>query len=131
LPACLYWQPQWWMHGVLNLSPEDSFAAMGDFCDEYATTPELRRPCFEGIGNIVEQESGSDPKLAVALCDKVSSKASDRLLCRSIGANHFGIDVGKEAGEEMCEGLTGDSREYCLAYAGNRANIMNVLPDPL
>lgn len=130
-PACFYWQPQWWRYGVFgDRNSSDAFTEMGALCNLHATTSALRRACFEGIGNIVEQESGFDPAIASALCDAVSSRSSDVLFCRSMGANHFGIDVGKATGAQMCEGLTGADSDYCLAYARNEANILFVREAP-
>jgi hypothetical protein len=131
VPACIYWQPQWWIQAIFGgKADEEEFRQMGEFCREFARTPELERQCFEGIGNIVAMESGFDAPRARALCEEVGN-GRQRLLCLSIGANHFGIDVNAEAAALVCDGLTGDSQEYCLAYARNDLNIAKVGRLPL
>lgn len=136
-PACIYWQPQWWMQGpLLGREKEASFKEMGGYCREFATTEgesvsrekELSRSCFEGLGNVVAQASDFSSEKARAFCSAAGATSRERLLCLAIGANHFGIDVSAEAAEEVCAELTDAEREYCLAYASNKANVANVLP---
>lgn len=134
--ACIYWQPQWWLNVITTRdSPDATFATMGDLCREFSTDADINRQCFEGIGNIVAQTSGFDPGKARVLCDNAAifdlrSRTSDRerVLCRAIGANHFGIDVGADAARAVCEGLTGNAETFCLAYAANTGNVANELP---
>lgn len=141
VPACIYWQPQWWMQGPLQgHDMEESFKEMGSYCRSFVTLhkglplgkeplgKELSRSCFEGLGNVVAQASNFSPEKARAFCDAAGSNSRERLFCRSIGANHFGIDANAEAAAEVCSGLTETEQEYCLAYASNKANVANVLP---
>lgn len=126
LPACVYWLPQWWLQTALyGLEGNEQFRMMGDFCRSFAKTATLSRACFEGIGNIVTQVAGFEPARARTLCGAVSADAPHVLQCLSIGANHFGVDVGPAAAESMCETLEGDSRSYCLAYARNQSNVVD------
>lgn len=124
ITACIYWQPQWWMQEVLaGMSEVEMFKSMGDYCHDFAKTPERTRACFEGLGNVVAQASDFDETNAREYCDAVSELSNERLLCRSIAANHFGIDVGADAAARVCDGLPGEGRTYCLAYASNQANV--------
>ncbi len=119
--ACIYWQPQWWSQTVARgLAKNDAFAMMGSYCG--GLSPILQRTCFEGIGNIVSFEADFDPAKVRTLCDATSRDAADRLACRATGANHLGIDKGREYGYAVCDDLTEEAKEFCRAYARNEAN---------
>lgn len=124
IPACMYWQPQWWAQTVVHdLPPIDAYRSMGALCRAFSG-PEYDRSCFEGIGNIVADGSGYNAVHVRELCDVAGSSLEERLWCRSIGANHFGIDVGFEAAAEVCNDLQGDAHRYCISYAKNESNIL-------
>ena len=132
VPACIYWQPQWWQQTVLRDVPlHEQFVAMDGYCAKFGTTPELKRACFEGVGNIVAQASNFDAGTARALCNAIESSSVARLFCLSIGANHFGIDVGARDAVLVCDGLSSKQYAYCLAYARNELNVANVGTPPL
>ena len=127
--ACIYWQPQWW-HAALFSSglTEREYIIMGSYCDAFAEDNEvLQRSCYEGIGNITAFAAGFDPERAKVLCDVTSRDPIKQLFCRSIVANHLGIDVSIEIGERMCNDYAEKTKEYCLAYARNEANIAQEL----
>ncbi|MBI4093704.1 hypothetical protein HY417_01965 [Candidatus Kaiserbacteria bacterium] len=121
--ACYYWQPQWWKQGFLEGQElGNTYARMGSFCLEVKEQND-RRACFEGIGNITAQASDFRGAESATLCDAVSSLVQHQTLCRSIAANHLGLDASAAEAEKACQGLFGDYREYCLQYASNRANL--------
>jgi hypothetical protein len=127
VPACIYWQPQWWMQALLRGQPMmEQYATMGDYCRTFGKTTTLIRACFEGLGNMVAQASRFEPLSARALCDAAGKTPTERLLCRSVGANHFGIDVSPEAALRVCEDLPGKEKEYCNAYGRNELNVANI-----
>ncbi|TSC87237.1 MAG: Uncharacterized protein G01um10148_342 [Parcubacteria group bacterium Gr01-1014_8] len=122
--GCIYWQPQWWLVTVLDgVSSEKAYAKMGSYCREFAKTPELLRACFEGLGNIVEDEAEYEPLQARRLCDAAGAGTLSSVYCRSVGANHFGIDGGEDQAVLVCEDLQGDKRAYCMAYAKNEIGL--------
>ena len=133
VPACIYWQPQWWLSVSTDTDTAAKFKTMGAYCRTFIKNQKslskstISRSCFEGIGNVVESASDFAPAKAIQLCD-AGGERNERLLCRAIGANHFGIDVNAKAAEAVCEGLTADERTFCIAYAENRSNIANELP---
>lgn len=130
--ACIYWQPQWWTQTVTRaMGREEAYADMGGYCRKFGVTVELRRACFEGLGNIVTQQSAYDPVRARALCEKASAEPLQSLWCRSIGANHFGVEVGAKEAAAMCNDLTSEPFTYCMAYAKNEANAVRQLPTSL
>lgn len=128
VPACIYWQPQWWAQATLQGQDiTRAYTEMGNYCRKFTRNAELLRSCFEGIGNVVAQASGFDPELARSLCDAAGETGKERLLCRAIGANHFGIDASAEAAAKVCEGLSESDMTYCMSYATNKSNVANVL----
>lgn len=130
--ACMYWQPQWWMQtSVAGKTVREQFRAMGDYCRTFSKTNELERSCFEGLGNVVSMAADFNPDEARTLCEAAAKTARERLLCLSIAANHFGLDVSRDAAESVCEGLPDGEHTYCLAYARNEMNIANVGTLPL
>lgn len=134
-PSCIFWQPQWWHSALFNgASTTEAFATMGEHCAVIAGgSPSLSRTCFEGIGNIVTPAAQFDAARSAQLCDSVSTEPLERLYCRSLAANSLsGGGAGvKGKGEAICDGLEGEYRSYCLAYARNEANILQVLPTPI
>lgn len=132
--ACVYWQVQWW-HAALFAGASDpqAFAKMGGYCHAMAGEDgRLVRACFEGLGNFTVVAAGFDPKRTAALCDASSSESTDRLFCRSIAANSlYSGGAGLEGnGAAVCYGLPRESYDFCIAYAHNKANILDVLPVP-
>ncbi len=125
-PACFYWSPQWWLQALYgDSSSESSFTTLGDICISTTGSETLRRDCFDGIGTIVPSSASFEPRRTARLCDAVSSRPLDRLYCRASAANILSVDVGREKGEASCVGLMGNSFDYCVAYAQNRANVFN------
>ncbi|MFZ2886838.1 MAG: hypothetical protein WA021_03395 [Minisyncoccia bacterium] len=133
VPACIYWLPQWWIEIEPADIPHrrDRFTKFGEYCREFASEPETRRACFEGLGNIVADYSNFDPVAAHSYCKAAGTQPAERLLCIGIGANHFGLSVSAEAAAQMCENLTGEELSYCSAYARNEANVAFTRPLPL
>lgn len=130
--ACFYWQPQWWLQAPLhNKSPQEQYKTMGGYCRQFALIATLKRACFEGLGNVVPQSSEFDIAQARALCDVAGTTGAERLLCRAVAANHFGIDVSDEAGKEICEGLNGEPARYCLLSARNAITPKIEFPLPI
>ncbi len=132
--SCVFWQPQWWHIAVLHAeSSEESFAQLGTYCRGMTHTKELRRECFQGIGNITNPATDFDVVRSRELCDATSSDHLERLYCRAYAANSLlnggGGKIGD--GDALCDGLPESEREFCLAYARNEANSANVLESPL
>lgn len=126
--ACYYWQPQWWLTVLRDegyRTRADRHTKMGDLCDELGNG-ELRDTCYKGIGNNIIT-TGITPRDAAALC---AAAASDDLraevLCRADAANSFFVAPGlTEQAGDVCDGLTGTYRDYCLAYSANQLNLAN------
>lgn len=131
-PPCAYWQPQWWQQMIFSGSADaEVYERMGEYCRDMGELGGLLRSCMEGLGTITSQVSGYDPEKAALLCDSAASGDPRlRLFCTALAANSFGIEVGKEAAERACARLEGEEGQYCLAYAHNEANILNILPEP-
>jgi len=132
--ACIFWQPQWWYVAILGgEDSEGSFAQLGAYCRKMTSVGPLRRICFEGIGNITAPSADFDPERARDLCDASSHDRSERLFCRSFAANSLsGGGAGMTGnGRAVCSDLPESEKEFCLAYARNEANILNVREYPL
>ncbi|TSC62229.1 MAG: Uncharacterized protein Athens041674_534 [Parcubacteria group bacterium Athens0416_74] len=132
--SCAFWQPQWWHIAILHAeSTEKSFAQLGAYCREMTDTKALRRECFQGIGNITNPATDFDAARSRELCDATSSDRLERLYCRAYAANSLSRGgAGKIGdGEALCDGLPQKERDFCLAYARNEANLVNVLESPL
>lgn len=125
-PACYFWQPQWWRQAYFSASKatEELYKKMGAHCAEIADVS-IRLHCYEGIGNMTAPEVNFKAARAIEMCSAVSALKGPQILCRSVVANHLGIDVGKEEGESVCRGLPVDALEYCLQHAHNKLNIAN------
>lgn len=135
VPACVYWQPQWWTSVVRRESPAADSVEVMRRIGGYCVASRNRKDCYEGIGNIILSESrdrGGQPStvLARALCAAAARSPADELRCLSVAANHFGIDVSKESALEVCSALSGESRAYCAQHADNTANIAQRIPFP-
>jgi len=135
VPACVYWQPQWWTSVVRGKTSapdsEEVMRQLGGYC----VASRNRKDCYEGIGNIILSESrdrSGQPSemLARSLCAAAARSKADELRCLSVAANHFGIDVSKEAALAVCSELSGDSHAYCAQHADNTANIAQRIPFP-
>lgn len=128
--ACAFWQPQWWHTAILNgAGSVEAFERLGEYCRDMTPTDQLRRTCFEGIGNITPPAADFDAAKAAKLCDATSDNARDRLYCRSLAANSLGGGgAGKKGdGRAVCADLIGEAYNYCTAYARNAANIAEPL----
>jgi hypothetical protein len=86
--------------------------------------PNLRRSCYEGIGTIAPAGADQQGSKAAVLCEATSKSKLYQLYCTSFAANSMTILVNKQEGYNACDGLDGESREYCNAYAENRSNIL-------
>jgi hypothetical protein len=131
--ACVFWQPQWWNITLKNNPAENGkameqraiFAEMGKRCARFSTS-ELIRACYEGIGNIMGPEADFDPLKSKTFCELVSNNSLYQLYCKSLAANSLttGGSGKSVSGAPVCGGLVEEEREYCMAYAENRANIL-------
>jgi hypothetical protein len=135
VPACVYWQPQWWVSVVRRetqgVDTKDVMRQIGGYC----VASRNRKDCYEGIGNIILSESRDQrgqpsAQLARNLCSAAARNPADELRCLSVAANHFGIDVSKESALDVCSDLSGESRDYCAQHADNTANIAQRIPFP-
>jgi len=125
LPACYYWQPQWWDAVIDGDTAEQRFEAMGVLCAGLEGE-ELQRECFEGVGNIAGESAGYVPSRTIVLCKKASDSDQHELYCRSDAANSYSvIPSEREKAVAVCDGLEGDYREYCLRYSNNTFNKLN------
>jgi hypothetical protein len=121
--ACYYWQPQWWL-STLEDESSASFEVLGGYCTEL--DGQLRRKCFEGVGNIIPQSAGYDPASSILFCQAAARDARDELFCRADAANSFhAITFARERAPRMCEGLEGNDRTYCLKHSYNEFNQTN------
>lgn len=122
LPACYYWQPQWWV-AVGAGALEGIYQSMGEYCRE-AGTSALTQKCFEGVGNISGQTANYNPARTIELCDIAAAGDSKQALyCRADAANsYFVIPAAQVDAVRVCDGLTGDAYEYCYKYSDNTLN---------
>lgn len=129
--ACVYWEPQWLHQALFSGSASlDSYTRMGEYCRAVGTQPKLLRACMEGLGTITAHASDYEPQRAVEFCNTAGANAKERLFCTALAANSFSIDVDVRNAEHVCAELEGTEKRYCLAYARNEANILNVLVEP-
>lgn len=130
--ACVFWQTQWWnislRHPVPNAAAR--FAQLGARCDEFGTT--FKRQCYEGVGNITTPDAKFDPAQTIVLCKATSADPQAQLFCRSAAANSLTVGGSGKVGngEAVCAGLVGASMNFCLAYADNKANVIDVRAVP-
>lgn len=122
---CIYWQPQWWTQTVVRTTPpQDAFRTMGEYCRAFSSDVALRRTCIEGIGNVVIREANYDADMVRELCDAAGETVAEKVRCRSVGANHFGLQDDMKQALQVCDDLSGNERVYCLTYAHNKQNTM-------
>jgi hypothetical protein len=133
IPACLYWQPQWWSSALVRSVPdhEARIVQMGKYC----VASKDRNNCFEGMGNIMLSESRDNRGVPSVertqqLCAAAARAKADELRCLSVAANHFGVDVSVEEGKRVCGKLSDDARVYCEQHAINKANIAHPITFP-
>ena len=124
--TCYYAQPQWWQQNFRKngLSDEqDMFQRIGELCAEAPS--QYQRNCFEGVGVIAPAAVSFSGENTLALCESASADVVDQLYCRSFAANAIFTSGGitKDDASVLCEGLTGDSYEFCSSYATNKSNI--------
>ena len=123
--SCYFWQVQWWdQTGKQKGETIDArFAQIGKWCATLSSA--LARQCFQGLGNITPPEADFDGARSAALCDIATGDATDRLYCKSFAANSLFVGGAGEKGDAIavCKGLSGNSYQYCAAYASNKANI--------
>lgn len=125
-PACYFWQPQWWGQVVRMGGETDMtrmYGKMGEWCSRAPF--EVRRPCFEGMGNNVPPDADFVGAATRKLCEAASENARDQLYCKSYAANSLFLGGAGKKGDALavCEGLEKVEYEYCAAYARNSANI--------
>jgi len=132
VPACLYWQPQWWRVGpFLGFDVQAIYEKMGDACiqteevfskGKYDVKP--RRICFEGIGGIIAPDTQFNTRRIEFLCDSSSDDEVDRLVCKSSAAYRTLDSPNPDSSQELCKGFTGAFLDYCNAYAS--ANFVHI-----
>ena len=122
LPACYYWQPQWWV-ATSDIPQMETYTVMGGRCMQ-AGTPYLEQKCFEGIGNISGQTVQYEPVRTIALCEASSLGDTEaELYCRADAANsYFVIPSARARASEVCEGLIDSDYEYCRKFSDNTFN---------
>jgi hypothetical protein len=128
LPACYYWQPQWWV-AVRTGTMEDAYRGMGELC-RAAGSPELVRKCFEGVGNISGQAASYNPTRTIELCELAAAgDAIYALYCRADAANsYFASETARDEAVQVCRGLSEDAYEYCRQHSDNTLNQAVVVP---
>lgn len=129
---CIYEQVPWW-HRVYFAgdTSEATFAALSQYCENGYETTDLKRVCFEGIGNITTPAVGYDPEAARHLCEAASSDPYVQLFCKSMAALSLAeAERDIEAAERVCQDLEGGAFAFCLGYAHNEANMMHPLEVP-
>lgn len=133
--ACFYWQPQWWDQTMRGQGVEDItaiFVELGKRCD-LEKDPELNHFCYQGIGNMTAPSGNFVGAKAAALCRASTNEPLRQLHCLATAANSLSGGGGGQKGDgaAVCNGLAGAYLSYCMAYAENRANILEPLPDPI
>lgn len=128
-PACFFWQPQWWAISFKNdfNTKEEIFERMGALCSSVESA--YRRACFEGIGNITAEAASFSGERSRALCERSAQSGSkEALYCLSIAANSIGLssEGGHSEARSACGSLIKHQKDFCEAYAENRANILMV-----
>lgn len=130
-PACAFWQTQWWNQVRIeqgHTDKKENFTFMGEQCRRYGSAS-LSRTCFEGIGNITPPEADFNPIKARGLCEAVSNDREHQLYCKSFAANSITLGGAGRKGDGLvvCDGLRGNDRTHCEAYAQNKSNILTPL----
>jgi len=126
VPACAYWQPQWWRSGPLShLKMWEVYGRMGRYCKEMeenlGNTEEdhriIRSMCFGGIGGISAPDSGFNTFLIKKVCDIAAGTEEERILCRANAAYRMTESPLRDEAKDACEGLGDIGLEYCHAFA--------------
>lgn len=80
VPACYFWQPQWWYEEVIQEEEQAEviFAELGNRCDAVMLGKAMKEICFSGIGNIVQR---GDTRGSDNACDFVSDNHTYTKLC--------------------------------------------------
>ncbi len=119
-PSCVLLLPQWWDTALLHDDHSaQGFADMGDKCHTVAKHIGMGDLCFQGIGLV----TGTDPQLAMSLCDATSKNTQEQLQCRSFSAHFITSELGVSEGIKVCAGLTGKDKTYCESYAHNETTL--------
>jgi hypothetical protein len=126
LPACMFWQPQWWNQTLSNGSDDpDAFRRMGESCVGMSTDRRLQNSCFQGIGNITPPSANFSPERTRALCETMPDEDAV-LQCKNTAANSLAASASDRRGAEMvCKGLVEDALKTCLKYAHLQAESIN------
>ncbi len=129
---CVWELPPWWHRALLKGDGAvETFRALGAYCESSGFSKELIRTCFEGIGNITTPAVGYDAANAAALCEASSANRAHQLYCKSMAALSLEDGIGKTGdADRVCDGLKEAALEFCLAYAHNKANMVNSIPVP-
>jgi len=126
MPACAYWQPQWWRSGPLShLTMWEVYGRMGRYCkqleNESVAEEEdkrlLRNMCFGGIGGISAPDAEFNVFLIKKICDAAAGTDEERIVCRANAAYRMTEGPSPSNAIEVCEGLAGAGLEYCRAFA--------------
>ena len=126
VPACAYWQPQWWRSGPLShLEMWEVYGRMGRYCaemeEQLGANEEqkkmIRSMCFGGIGGISAPDAEFNPFLIRKVCDIAAGTGKEQVLCRANAAYRMTESPMAHEAESVCEGLSGLGREYCDAFA--------------
>ncbi len=115
---CFYSLPRWW-HQIYKHqgTPEDAiFPILMEYCN--AAQEDARDICFSGLGHIIPSAMDYDVPKTIRMCKLVTQEnVSLEARCRAHAANSFLLEVKTMQALRVCEGLTGQSRLFCDAYA--------------
>jgi len=126
VPACAYWQPQWWRSGPLShLQMWEVYARMGRYCaemeEQLGATEEqqktIRSMCFGGIGGISAPDAEFNTFLIKKVCDIAAGTEEERILCRANAAYRMTESPLRDEAKDVCEDLDDIGLEYCHAFA--------------
>lgn len=115
LPACHFWQPQWWMQHEPATS--ETMSRIGDYCERMNGKSALQYRCFEGIGNLVAPAVDFDGERILELCRATSADVTLRAACIAQGASRAVQGRDKMSAEAICTQVRNvESAQLCEEY---------------
>jgi len=86
LPACVFWQPQWWLFlsAPWVYAKAEDFSLVGDYCRDFVKDPALHHLCFRGIGNMAAPVSQYNEEIAKTYCEAASISPEEKMACEAV-----------------------------------------------
>lgn len=130
--ACYYGQPQWWsslMYQAQGSSDPKIFPSMAALCEELP--PNESFACLAGVGMVAAAIDNGNPIAIQDVCNNISARADSKLLCMSYAASILTVTGFPSDAIIVCDSLTKENNQYCMAHANGEGSINHRIPLPL